>query len=243
MLSMQELSLGYHKETILRDINLTIKDGEFVGIIGPSGAGKSTLLMSIVGGVKIFGGKFQVLDFTLNRIKKKNIIKLRHKIGLIYQGYYLVDRMSVLDNIASGMLKGIPLYRAIFKYYTKAELQKIQELMELVNIEKHYNKRCDELSGGQRQRVAIARALAGNPEIILADEPIAALDQKSAKQVMKTLKKVNKELGVSVIINLHHIEVAQKYCSHIVGINSGQIVFDDEVSHLTDDAIEKIYAN
>ena len=154
---MKNLTLGYKKEKILKDVNLNVKKGEFIGIIGPSGAGKSTLLMGITGGIKVFDGKFEVLDYDLNRIKKKHLIKLREQIGVIFQGYNLVDRLPVLDNVVSGMLKDIPISRAILKLYKDKEIKKAKEYMDIVDITKHSLKRCDELSGGQRQRVAIAR--------------------------------------------------------------------------------------
>ena len=238
---MKNLTLGYKKEIILKDIDLKIKKGEFIGIIGPSGAGKSTLLMSITGGIKVFDGKFEVLDFDLHNIKKKNLVKLREQIGVIFQGYNLVDRISVLDNVISGMLKDIPLSRAIIKLYKEKELKKAKEYMDIVEITKHSMKRCDELSGGQRQRVAIARALAAEPKIILADEPVSALDPKSARKVMEILKKVNETYGVTVIANLHHLEYAKEYCDRIIGVNSGTVIFDDNSEKLTEKLVEKIY--
>jgi len=238
---MKNLTLGYKKEKILKGVDLKVKKGEFIGIIGPSGAGKSTLLMSVTGGIKVFDGKFEVLDFDLNNIKKKNLIKLREQIGVIFQGYNLVDRLSVLDNVVSGMLKDIPLSRAILKLYKNKELKKAKEFMDIVDITKHSLKRCDELSGGQRQRVAIARALAAEPKIILADEPVSALDPKSAKKVMGILKKVNEVYGVTVIANLHHLEYAKEYCDRIIGVNEGVVVFDAKSDELTDKLVEKIY--
>jgi phosphonate transport system ATP-binding protein len=242
MIKMKALTLGYKKEKVLKDIDLEVGKGEFVGIIGPSGAGKSTLLMSVVGGIKVFDGNFEVLGYDMDRIKKKHLIALREQVGIIFQGYFLVERLSVMDNIASGMLKDIPLARSVIKYYRERELEKIQELMSIVNIQKHALKRCDELSGGQRQRVAIARALASDPKIILADEPISALDQKSAKKVMDILERVNRELGVTILSNLHHIDVAKRYCTRILGINRGSIVFDGRPDELSDEIIEQIYA-
>lgn len=241
MINMKKVTLGYKKEKILKNVDLKIKGGEFVGIIGPSGAGKSTLLMSVVGGIKVFDGEFEVLGFNMDKIKKKHLIALREQVGIIFQGYNLVDRLSVLDNVVSGMLKDIPLARAVIKYYKERELKKVKEFMEVVDISKYSLKRCDELSGGQRQRVAIARALASDPKIILADEPISALDQKSAKKVMKILEKVNKEYEVTIMANLHHLEVAREYCTRIIGVNSGKIVFDGKPSELSEDIIEKIY--
>jgi phosphonate transport system ATP-binding protein len=241
MIEMKKLTLGYKKEKILNKIDLEIKKGEFVGIIGPSGAGKSTLLMSVVGGIKVFNGSFNVLGYDMDNIKKKNLISLREQVGIIFQGYNLVDRLSVLDNVVSGMLKDIPMPRAIIKYYREKEIKKVEKLMNIVDIQKHALKRCDELSGGQRQRVAIARALASEPKIILADEPISALDQKSATKVMNILQNVNKELNVTILANLHHLEVAREYCTRIIGVNKGNIVFDGRPSELTEKIVEKIY--
>jgi phosphonate transport system ATP-binding protein len=243
MIKMKNLALGYKKEQILQDLNLKIKKGEFVGIIGPSGAGKSTLMMSIVGGIKIFGGEFKVLDFDIKNIKKKQLYKLRQQIGIVFQGYNLVDRLSVLDNVVAGMLKDIPLSRAVIKYYREKELKKAKECMEIVDILKYSHKRCDELSGGQKQRVAIARALAGEPKIILADEPISALDPKSAKKVMDILKNINEKYGVTIITNLHHLEVVKEYCERIIGVNNGTIIFDSKSSELSPKIIEQIYTN
>ena len=148
----------------------------------------------------------------------------------------------MLDNVISGMLKDIPMPRAIIKYYKDKELKKAKEYMEIVDILKYSKNRCDELSGGQRQRVAIARALAGEPKIILADEPISALDPNSAKKVMDILKKVNEKYGVTIVTNLHHLEVAKDYCERIIGVNNGTIVFDGKSGELSPKIVEQIYA-
>lgn len=243
IIEMKDLTLGYRKEKILKDFNLKIKKGEFVGIIGPSGAGKSTLLMSIAGGIKVFDGSFYVLKHDMKKLKKKELTHIRQEIGIIFQGYCLVDRLSVLDNVISGMLKELPMPRAFIRYYKEKEIKRAKEFMDIVDIEKYSLKRCDELSGGQRQRVAIARALMGNPKIILADEPISALDVKSATKVMEILKKVNETYHVNIIANLHHLDYAKEYCERIVGLNNGRLIFDGKPQDLTDSVIEKIYAD
>jgi len=242
MINMKKVTLGYKKEKILKGIDLKIKEGEFIGVIGPSGAGKSTLLMSLVGGIKVFDGKFEMLDYEMSNIGKKDLRKLREQIGFVFQGYNLVDRLTVLDNVISGILKDIPMARSIIKYYKDKELKKAKEMMDVVDISKHAKKRCDELSGGQRQRVAIARALISNPKIILADEPVSALDVKSAAKVMNTLKTVNEKYGVTVLTNLHHLEYARDYCDRIIGVNDGTIIFDGKSSELTNSVVEKIYS-
>jgi phosphonate transport system ATP-binding protein len=219
-----------------------VDKGEFVGIIGLSGAGKSTLLMSLIGNIQIFSGEYQAMGFDLTTIGKTEMRQLRSRIGFIFQGYNLVDRLSVFHNVMSGMLKDLPLSWTLLKIYQKKYAEKAYEYMKVVGIEHLALKRCDELSGGQRQRVAIARALAQEPRVILADEPVAALDPKSAQQVMEVLRKVNEKYQVTVITNLHHIDFAKNFCSRILGVACGEICFDGIASELTGEALDKIYS-
>jgi phosphonate transport system ATP-binding protein len=241
MISLNSVTLGYGREVVLRDVTLSVDRGEFVGIIGLSGAGKSTLLMSLIGNIQIFSGEYQAMGFDLTTIGKTEMRQLRSKIGFIFQGYNLVDRLSVFHNVMSGMLKDLPLSWTLLKVYQKKYAEKAYEYMKVVGIEHLALKRCDELSGGQRQRVAIARALAQEPRVILADEPVAALDPKSAQQVMDVLRKVNEKYQVTVITNLHHIDFAKNFCSRILGVACGEICFDGTVSELTGAALDKIY--
>ncbi|MBN2332445.1 MAG: phosphonate ABC transporter ATP-binding protein [Deltaproteobacteria bacterium] len=241
MISLREVTIGYVQTPILQAIDLRIEKGEFVGIIGLSGAGKSTLLKSMIGKVKIFSGEYQIGDHRLNSLSKSGMKDLRSRIGFIFQGYNLVNRLSVLHNIMSGMLKNIPLMRSVIKLYNGTELEQAYEYMKVVGIEGLALKRCDELSGGERQRTAIARALAQEPEMILADEPVAALDLKSAAMVMDVMQKVNQFYGVTVVVNLHHLDMARHYCSRIIGINDGQIVFDGMPGELCNQSIAQVY--
>jgi len=243
MISLRSVHLGYGTSAILRDIHLQVQEGEFLGIVGLSGAGKSTLLMSIIGNVRILDGRYQVFGHDLSLMNKRALRELRSRIGFIFQGYNLVNRLSVLHNVMSGMLKDIPLGRSLIKLYTSQELDKAYEYMQIVDIEHLAMKRCDELSGGQRQRVAIARALAQEPKILLADEPVAALDPKSAAQVMDVLRRVNETYGVTVITNLHHLDFARSYCSRIIGIASGGIAFDGVPNKLLQNNLDEIYEN
>jgi len=243
MISLNSVSLGYGKEVVLQDISLDVEKGEFVGIIGLSGAGKSTLLMSLIGNIEIFSGSYQAMGYNLSNIRKSELRQLRAKIGFIFQGYNLVDRLSVFHNVMSGMLKDLPISLTLLKVYQKKFAEKAYEYMKIVGIEHLALKRCDELSGGQRQRVAIARALAQEPRVILADEPVAALDPKSAQQVMEVLKRVNDKYKVTILTNLHHIDFAKKFCSRIVGVAKGQLCFDGVPSALTNKAMERIYSD
>ena len=241
MISLQSVNLGYSDTPVLKNLNLRIKKGEFLGVIGLSGAGKSTLLMSIIGNIRVLQGQYHVFGYDLSTIKKQDMRQLRSRIGFVFQGYNLVNRLSVLHNVMSGMLRNIPLGRSLIKMYSSEELDKAYEYMQVVGIEQFAMKRCDELSGGQRQRVAIARALAQDPKILLADEPVAALDPKSAIQVMDILRRVNETYGVTIISNLHHLDYARKYCGCILGVASGTIIFDEPPHALQPTDLEAIY--
>jgi phosphonate transport system ATP-binding protein len=233
--------LGYGNKIVLDDIHLHVASGEFISIIGPSGVGKSTLLLAVNGNVKIFGGNLRVLDHNLTTIKNRALKQIRSRIGFIYQGYNLVKRLSVMDNVASGMLQSMNSISAAVKYYTHEQYEKVFEYMQAVGIEQEALQRCDRLSGGQMQRVAIARALAQKPDIILADEPISSLDPVSARNVMDTLARINDQYGITVIANLHQMDYAKHYCCRIVGINSGKIVFDGAPDCINRAVMSQIY--
>lgn len=235
------LALGYGQRVVLPDVNLHIRKGEFISIIGPSGAGKSTLLMSFNAGVNIFGGELHVLDEPVHQIANSSLKRLRARIGIIFQGFNLVKRLTVMDNIASGMLGRMYLLPTMIKYYTSRQYDRIWEYMRIVGIEDAALQRCDRLSGGQMQRVAIARALAQEPEIILADEPISSLDPVSARRVMDTLCAVNEKYGITVVSNLHQLDYARDCCTRILGVCGGKIVFDGPPAFLTDDIVHEIY--
>ena len=240
-ISAHNLTLGYGSKKVLHNLNLTIEKGEFLSIIGPSGVGKSTLLMAINATTSIIGGQFQVLGQNLTGLKNHEIKALRAKIGVIFQSFNLVARMSVLNNIASGMLANKNLIAALFKYYNHHQYEQVYEYMKVVGLETEALSRCDRLSGGQKQRVAIARAIAQKPEIILADEPISSLDPVSARRVMETLKHANEKYGITVVSNLHQLNYAKEYCNRVIGINQGRIVYDGPPQELSPSIIDRIY--
>ncbi|MDT8421957.1 MAG: phosphonate ABC transporter ATP-binding protein [Desulfuromonadales bacterium] len=239
----QKLTLGYGHKKVVNQVDFKVKCGEFISIIGPSGVGKSTLLMGLNGTTSILGGQLSILGEDLNRISNGALQKLRARIGVIFQGYNLVARMSVLDNIASGMLQRKPLFAAMIKHYSSGEYEEIYEYMKVVGLEQEALSRCDRLSGGQRQRVAIARAVAQKPEIILADEPISSLDPVSARGVMDTLRSANQNYGITVVSNLHQLDYAREYCTRVIGMRDGRIVFDDAPEYINPKIINEVYGD
>lgn len=241
MIALSGVSLGYTTTPVLSALDLSIGKGEFVGIIGLSGAGKSTLLMSLIGSINILTGDYRVMEYDLSGIAKKDLRVLRSRIGFIFQGYNLVNRLNVFHNVMSGMLGRMSLIRALLKWYSSGELARAYEYMQIVGLDGFSLQRCDALSGGQRQRVAIARALAQQPDILLADEPVAALDPRSAAQVMDILRDINRLYGVTIIANLHHLDFAKQYCGRILGIAAGTIVFDGSPDVLGQLELDQIY--
>ncbi|MGE4453590.1 MAG: phosphonate ABC transporter ATP-binding protein [Sphaerochaeta sp.] len=227
----------------LKDINLHVDDGEFVAVIGRSGAGKSTLIRAINKMHPITSGKLLVNDIDVGSLEGKELRKLRRSIGMIFQSFNLVTRTSVIRNVLTSSVPDLPLWRSIFGVFSQADKIKALEALDKVGIlEKAYD-RVDQLSGGQQQRVALARTLAQNPNIILADEPVAALDPVTAKQVMDDFKRINRELGITVIINIHHVELALEYANRIIGIKSAHIVYDGPSHRVDAQVLSKIYGD
>ena len=227
----------------LKDINLHVDDGEFVAVIGRSGAGKSTLIRAINKMHPITSGKLLVNEIDVGSLEGKELRKLRRSIGMIFQSFNLVTRTSVIRNVLTSSVPDLPLWRSIFGVFSQADKIKALEALDKVGIlEKAYD-RVDQLSGGQQQRVALASTLAQNPNIILADEPVAALDPVTAKQVMDDFKRINSELGITVIINIHHVELALEYADRIIGIKRAHIVYDGPSRHVDAKVLSSIYGD
>lgn len=237
------VTLGYGKKEVVKGVDLSIRKGEFLSIIGPSGVGKTTLLMSINATNTVIGGSMQVLGHDLTAISHRNLKQLRSRIGVIFQGFNLVSRLSVLDNIASGMLHRTPFLSSLIKHYTPQQYEELYEIMRVVGIETEALSRCDRLSGGQKQRVAIARAIAQQPEIIVADEPISSLDPVSSRNVMETLRNANQKYGMTIIANLHQLDYAREFCHRVIGMNNGRIVYDGPSNKLCPATVEQIYSS
>jgi phosphonate transport system ATP-binding protein len=242
MIEFKNVSKVYPNGTVgLKDINLTIEPGEFVVIVGLSGAGKSTLLRSINRLHEITDGEIVINGQSITKASGKQLLKIRRDIGMIFQNFNLVKRSSVLKNVLSGRVGYHSTLRTVFGLFPKQDVDLSLRALERVNILEKAYSRADELSGGQQQRVSIARALAQEAKIILADEPVASLDPLTTVQVMDDLQRINRELGITTIVNLHFIDLARQYATRIIGLRAGEVVFDGPVSEATDDKFSEIY--
>lgn len=225
----------------LKNVSLEIKQGEFVAIIGLSGAGKSTLLRTINRMHDISEGSLTVNGQEVNDLSGKDLRKFRRKVGMVFQSFNLVTRTTVINNVLTSRVPDMPLWKSIIGLYSKEDKVIALEALDKVGILDKAYVRADQLSGGQQQRVALARTLAQKPEIILADEPVAALDPITAKQVMDDFKKINKELNMSVLINIHHVDLALKYADRVIGIKAGEIVYDGPATKVNSEVLKQIY--
>lgn len=225
----------------LKHVNLTIDQGEFIAIIGLSGAGKSTLIRTINRMHDITEGTLTVNGTDVMSLQGKNLRAFRRKIGMIFQSFNLVTRTTVIKNVLTAFVPDLPWWRAFFGVFTKEEKLKALEALDKVGILDKAFVRTDQLSGGQQQRVALARTLAQNPEIILADEPVAALDPVTAKQVMDDFDRINKEMKITVLINIHHVDLALKYASRVIGVRAGEVVYDGPSANVDQAVLDKIY--
>ena len=225
----------------LKDVNLKFEQGEFVAIIGLSGAGKSTLIRTINRMIDITEGELTVDGTDVSKLSGKALRKFRRKIGMIFQSFNLVTRATALKNVLTSMVPDMGFFRVLFGLFTKEQKLAALAALDKVGILDKAYIRCDQLSGGQQQRVALARTLNQNPSIILADEPVASLDPITAKQVMQDFVRINKEYKISILLNIHHVDLALKYCDRVIGIRAGEIVFDGPASTITQEQIDEVY--
>ena len=241
MIEFSNVSKVYPNGVVgLDDVNLTIEQGEFVGIIGLSGAGKSTLLRTINRMHDITSGTLTVDGQEVKNLKGKQLRKFRRNIGMIFQSFNLVTRTTVIRNVLMAKVPEMPFWRVLLGIFKKEDKLNALEALDKVGILDKAYIRADQLSGGQQQP-AIARALVNNPKIILADEPVAALDPVTAKQVMSDFKKINQEMNITILINIHHVELALAYADRIIGIRAGKIVYDGPSADVTEDVLNMIY--
>jgi phosphonate transport system ATP-binding protein len=227
----------------LRGLTLDIADGEMLVIVGLSGAGKSTLIRAINGLVPITDGDVIVDGQSVRRASPAQLRALRSKIGMIFQTFNLVKRTSVLNNVLMGRLHTTGTVRSLMGWYKPADVEIAMRALERVDIIEKAYTRASNLSGGQQQRVGIARALAQEPKIILADEPVASLDPPTSHVVMRDLQRINRELGITTIINLHFLDLAKVYGQRIIGLRSGGLVYDGDAANANEDVFRDIYGH
>ncbi|WP_048307517.1 phosphonate ABC transporter ATP-binding protein [Halomonas sp. PR-M31] len=243
MLRISRLVKRYgNGEPVLKDLDLEVPGESVVSIIGASGAGKSTLLRCINRLVEPTSGSILLNDLELTTLKRENLRKARRRIGMIFQGFNLVDRLTVMENVQCGRLGYIPYWRAALRRYPAKDIERAFQLMERVGIAHYANKRADELSGGERQRVGVVRALMQDPDILLADEPTASLDPVTSRQIMELLQRLANELHLPVLINIHNVSEAKEFTQRIVGMRFGRIIFDGKPGDLDQDAMDSVYS-
>ena len=242
MIEFQNVSKRYPNGfEALKNINLKIEQAEFVAVIGLSGAGKSTLIRTINRMHDITEGTLTVDGTNVMELQGKQLRTFRRKIGMIFQSFNLITRTTVIKNVLTAFVPELPWWRALLGIFTKEEKIAALESLDKMGILDKAFVRADQLSGGQQQRVALARTLAQNPQIILADEPVASLDPITARQVMDDFLRINQDMNITVIINIHHVELALQYATRVVGIREGKIVYDGPASQVDQDILDSIY--
>ena len=223
----------------LKGIDLKINKGEFVSILGPSGSGKTTLLRTINGLETSSGGD---IFFDNKKVGNNNILEVQKKTGMIFQEFNLVNNLSAINNVLTGLLNSSNKFLSLFYLFSKKQKIEALKSLETVGLLEKSHNRSDELSGGQRQRVGIARAIIKKPLLLLADEPVASLDPKSSNLILSLLKKINQQFGTTILCNLHQVDLAKKYSDRVVGLIDGKIIFDEKSNNINEAYLEKIYS-
>jgi phosphonate transport system ATP-binding protein len=227
---------------ILKGIDFAVEDDDFFAIIGPSGAGKSTLIRCINRLVEPSKGTILFDGREVTRLPRRELRRLRRDIGVIFQEFNLIDRMSVMDNVLSGRLGYIGNFRTLFRAFPRSDIDQGLRLLDRVGLIDHVDKRADELSGGQRQRVGIARALMQNPKMLLLDEPTSALDPKISREIMGLVKQMATELNVPCLCNIHDVQLATEFCNKIIGLQDGYMMFNGPTEEMDEAKLNEIYA-
>ncbi len=242
MLSVTHLTKTYKTgDKALTDVSFDVPKGQFVGLIGPSGAGKSSLIRCINRLVEPTEGSIKLNDLDITKLGTGDLRRARRRIGMIFQEYALVERLSVMENVLSGRLGYVPFWRSFTRRFPGTDIANAHRLLDRVGLSAHVDKRADALSGGQRQRVGIARALAQDPELLLIDEPTASLDPKTSRQIMRLIVEICREAELPAIINIHDVVLAQQFADRIIGLQAGRVVFDGTPAQLTEDVLTTIY--
>lgn len=241
-LLVENLEKEYVKgKPVLKGLSFEVSGEETVGIIGPSGTGKSTLLRCINRLIEPTKGQITVAGQDITSCSGKDLRMARRHIGMVFQEYNLVERLSVIENVLCGRLGYIPVWRAWLRKFEEQDITRAFKLIDHVGLSEFATQRADSLSGGQRQRVGIARAMMQGPDIIMADEPTSSLDPKTSVEIMELLKKVSQTEHIPVIINIHDVTLAKRFCDRIIGMSKGKIIFDGAPSELKDSHLSEIY--
>ena len=242
MLTVESLSKTYRSgDKALQGVSFTVPEGQVLGLIGPSGAGKSTLIRCVNRLVEPTAGRVLLNDLELTTLGKAALRRARRRIGMIFQEYALVERLTVMENVLSGRLGYVSFWRSWARRFPPEDIANAFRLLERVGLEGRADSRADALSGGQRQRVGVARALAQEPELLLVDEPTASLDPKTSRQIMRLITEVCAERGLPAIINIHDVVLAQQFTERIIGLRAGEVVFDGPPAELDAAALTAIY--
>ena len=225
----------------MKNLDLEIQPGEFVVVVGSSGAGKSTLLRAINGLNTLTSGRVEIDGETLDTRSARQLRRVRKNIGMIFQDFRLVKRLSVMSNVLIGRLAHVPAWRSMLGLWPRQDREIAADALKRVGITDKAWVKASQLSGGQQQRVGIARALAQQPAIILADEPVASLDPVTTHQIMRDLVRINRELGITTLVNLHFLDLAREYGERIIGLRFGELVYDGSAKTVTDEDFRDIY--
>lgn len=242
MLKLKKLVKTYATgDQALKGIDLEVPAGQVLALIGPSGAGKSTMIRCINRLVEPSGGEVWIDDLEITRLSSAKLRRARRQMGMIFQEYALVERLTVMENVLSGRLGYVGFWRSLARRFPQKDVDEAFRLLDRVGLVHMADKRADELSGGQRQRVGICRALIQDPKLLLVDEPTASLDPKTSRQIMRLICELCAERGLSAIINIHDVALAQMFVSRIVGLRFGEIAFDGTPKALTPEVLTQIY--
>jgi len=241
MLEIDGLTRRFGDKVAVCGVSLQIERGSFVGVIGRSGAGKSTLLRLINRLVEPTAGRIVFDGTDVTALRGRPLRQWRSRAAMIFQQFNLIGRLDVLTNVLMGRLAVVPPWRALLELWPDRDKAVALAALEQFDMAEIAAQRADRLSGGQQQRVAIARALVQEPELLLADEPIASLDPHNTQLVMDALRRVNREFGITVLCNLHALEVANEYCERLIGMSAGTVVFDGAPAALTEEVTRRLY--
>ena len=243
ILEVRDLKASYKSgKEILKGVSFDVAHDDFLAIIGPSGAGKSTLIRCINRLVEPSSGVIKFEGRNLIALSEREMQKTRRNIGMIFQEFNLIERLSVIDNVLTGRLGYTGTLRSLFRIFSNKDIENAVRLLDRVGLVEYLDKRTDQLSGGQRQRVGIARALIQNPKLLLVDEPTSSLDPKIAREVMTLIREIASELGIPVLCNIHDVDLALDFCTRVIGLQDGYKKFDGPPSEIDKSVLAEIYA-